>query len=142
MTEPLFARAPDVIGYFASGSRVICSPAPQDTDEDYVIYTANPGALRVQLDRLGYTYSAKDVEKYKAGKTDPFAMYNKFDAYRHPGNDHNLIVPYTVKDFKKWKVATQVATALNLTNKADRIMLFRAIRSDGQIFEDPKEIQL
>ena len=138
----LFERALSVIGWFASGSRVICDPAPTDTDEDYVLFTLDPKALRIQLEALGYTYSNKDVEKYKLGKTDPFYMYNQFDAYRHPDNDHNLIVLNKEPDYTRWKVATLVAKELNLTDKKDRIMLFRAIRSGGTLFQGRDEIEL
>ena len=41
-------------------------------------------------------------------------MYNQFDAYRHPDNDHNLIVLSRDLDYIKWKVATLVAKELNL----------------------------
>ena len=138
----LFEEAPAVIGWFASGSRVICDPAPLDTDEDFVIYTPNLKTLRVQLEALGYTYSCKDVEKYKLNKTDPFHMYNQFDAYRHPDNDHNLIVLSRDLDYIKWKVATLVAKELNLTDKKERIMLFRAIRSGGTLFQSKDKIEL
>ena len=138
----LFERATDVIGWFASGSRVICDPAPEGTDQDFVLFTPNLKTLRPQLESLGYVYSNKDVEKYKKGATDEFAMYNSFDAYRHPDNDHNLIVVSNVYDFKKWKVATMVAKELNVLDKAQRIMLFRAIRSGGTIFQRPSEVVL
>lgn len=138
----LFERSLAVVGWFASGSRAICDPAPLDTDEDFVIFTMNPKGLRIQLEALGYTYSNKDVEKYKLSKTDPFAMYNQFDAYRHPENDHNLIVLSKEQDYTRWKVATLVAKELNLTDKKERIMLFRAIRSGGTLFQGRDEIEL
>lgn len=138
----LFEKAINVTGWFATGSRVICSPAPLTTDEDFVLFTSNLKTLRLQLEALGYTYSNKDVEKYKLDKTDPFYMYNQFDAYRHPDNDHNLIVLSREQDYLRWKVATLVAKELNLTDKKDRIMLFRAIRSGGTLFQGRDEIEL
>ena len=138
----LFEKAMNVIGWFATGSRVICSPAPLTTDEDFVLFTSNLKTLRLQLEALGYTYSNKDMEKYKLSKTDPFHMYNQFDAYRHPDNAHNLIVLSREQDYLRWKVATLVAKELNLTDKKDRIMLFRAIRSGGTLFTAPEDIKL
>lgn len=138
----LFEKATEVIGWFATGSRVVCDPAPQDTDEDFVLFTSNLKGARAQLEKLGYTYSSKDVEKYKDGNTDAFAMYNKFDAFRHPDNAHNLIVVSNALDFKKWKVATLVAATLNITDKAKRVTLFRAIRSGGTYFEAPEDVKL
>lgn len=134
----LFEQALSLVGFFPTGSRAICNPPPEDTDEDFVLSTGNPKQLRGELEALGYTYSSKDVEKYKAGKTDPFAMYNSFDAYRHPDNDHNLIVVKHALDFKRWKVATLLAKELNLTNKEHRIMLFRAVRSGGELYKMPE----
>lgn len=135
MNEDLrFLKASGVIGWFETGSRVICNPPVMDTDRDFVIYTDNQRALRKELEFLGYTYSSKDMEKYKLKATDPFEMYNSFDAYRHPDTDENLIVVSNTQDFRRWRVATQVATKLNLTNKNHRIILFRAIRSGGLLF--------
>lgn len=127
----LFEKAISVIGWFESGSRVICDPPPTDTDHDFVIYTDSKSESRRELEALGYTRSNKD---YKASKTDPFAMYNSFDSYRHTDNDHNLIVVFGTGDFKRWKVATQLATLLNVTDKDKRVALFRAVRSAGTMF--------
>jgi hypothetical protein len=141
MTQ-LFEEALDIVGWFATGSRVICDPAPKDTDEDFCLYTNNLKTVRTQLEHLGYVYSNKDVEKYKTVNTDPFQVYNSFDAYRHPNNNHNLIVVSNVLDFKRWKVATLTAKALNITDKAQRVTLFRAIRSGGTVFQAPEDVKL
>lgn len=141
MTTVLFNDCINMSGFFASGSRVICSPPPEDTDEDYVLHTPNKKALQKELEALGYVLSSKDMEKYKAGNTDPFAMYNSFDAYRHPDNKHNLIVVSNQSDFKMWKVATLLARDLNLTDKAERIALFRVIRSRGEVYQSVSDLR-
>ncbi|UFK09528.1 hypothetical protein [Xanthomonas phage DES1] len=138
MNNPLFEKARSIVGYFKSGSSFVCDPPVQDTDEDYVIFTFNLANLRLELESLGYTYSNKDIEKYKLGKTDPFAMYNSFDSYRHPDNRHNLICVSNELDFTRWKVATLLAKQLNVLDKHNRISLFRAIRSGGTLYEGPK----
>ena len=138
----LFEKSLEVVGWFATGSRVICDPAPQDTDEDFVLFVSNKLAAKRELEALGYTWSSKDQEKYQAGEGDPFRLFNQFDAFRHPDNAHNLIVVTNLSDFKKWKVATNVAKALNITDKAQRVMLFRAIRSGGTLFTAPEDIKL
>ena len=135
----LFEKAVDIIGFIRSGSSYICDPPVEDTDEDFVLYANNRDKVKKQLESLGYTFSDKDVEKYKAGTPDPFAMHNNFDAYRHPDNKHNLIVVSNAADFLKWKVATLVAKELNLKDKNHRIILFRAIRSGGTHFESIKD---
>lgn len=136
----LFEKAIHLIGWTPTGSSFICDPPVLDTDEDFVLYTATPKVFREELEALGYVYSNKDIEKYKAGKTDPFALYNSFDAYRHPNNKDNLIVVKSADDFLKWKVATLLAKELNLTNKDHRIMLFRVVRSGGKCFELPEPV--
>lgn len=133
MIERAFMHAHTVLGYQQTGSSYIVNPPVLDTDEDWVVLVHSRSNARVELAKLGYTLSSKDMEKYKAGKTDPFAMYNSFDAFRHPDTNENLIVvdhPYT---FLQWKTATALAKKLNLTNKEDRIKLFRAIRSGGAV---------
>lgn len=137
----LFLKASGVIGWLETGSRVICNPPVLDTDHDFIIYTDNLRNLRKELEYLGYVYSNKDLEKYKLGKTDPFQMYNSFDAYRHPTTEDNLIVVGNAVDFKRWRVATQIATELNLRDKANRVMLFRAIRSGGVLFQSAEEFE-
>lgn len=138
----LFERSMSVVGWFATGSRVICKPAVEGTDEDFVIFTDNLHLLRRELEALGYKLSAHDKEKYKLAKNDPFQQYNTFDAYRHPDNDDNLIVTNIASDFTRWKVATLVATELNVVDKQQRIMLFRAIRSGGLLFTPAENIEL
>lgn len=137
----LFEKATNVIGFIRTGSRYICDPPVENTDEDFVIFTANKKQLQIQLQGLGYVLSIKDIEKYKADETDPFAMYNIFDAYRHPSNAHNLIVVNRADDFLRWKVATMVAKELNLRDKQHRVMLFRAIRSGGTIFDSSEKAE-
>lgn len=134
----LFERAMSVLGWQATGSSFICNPPVLDTDQDFVLFTATPYNTRKELEALGYTYSSKDAEKYKLDETevaDPFQTYNSFDAYRHPDNNHNLIVVNKAIDFTRWKVATLVAKELNLKDKATRVMLFRAIRSGGTLYQ-------
>lgn len=135
----LFEQAADLVGWFRTGSSYICDPPVLNTDDDFVLYAVNRFVLRPQLEALGYEYSNKDVKEYKDKNKDPFAKYNVFDAYRHPGNNHNLIVVASADDFLKWKVATKVAKELNLLDKRHRIVLFRAIRSGGKHFE-PAEL--
>jgi len=130
-----FEKCMNVIGFFASSSRVICSPPVLTTDEDYVIYTDKPSDLKKELTDLGYVYSAVDAEKYKTSDKPAFEAYNRFDTYRHPVTNENLIVVFSTRDFRKWRTSTLLATKLNLTKKEDRVALFRVVRSEGQLFD-------
>lgn len=136
--ERLFEKATTLLAWFQTGSSVICSPPVLDTDRDYVLLgSEGPKRLEDDLIRLGYIkttkeYGNKDIK-------DPFAMYNKITTFRFDdplkGPD-NLIVVHSTADYMKWKVATKVATKLNLTDKNDRIMLFRTIRSGGKVYTE------
>jgi len=171
----LFENCLNVVGFFATGSSIICDPPVVDSDKDYVIYTNSPAKLEAELVALGYTktsdpsYGKKSNENNLAGaipatnprwpnpfnrppqlapteettpvKRDPFEEFNTFDAYRHPDNTDNLIVLSSIKDFRLWKVATLLAKDLNVTDKAKRIALFRAVRSGGEVFQPSSSLE-
>ena len=123
-----------VMGYFRTGSSYICNPPVLDTDEDWVLYTSQHRALHKELEDRGYILSSKDAQGYLATSDDLdglFKPYNRFWAYRHKETNENLIVVDQYLHFLQWKVATELAKRLNVTNKEDRVALFRAIRSGG-----------
>lgn len=105
--------------YMASGSRVICDPAPTDTDEDWAVLSIN----RARRDELikalledGFEADGKD---YGDGTTN-FRSFRK--------DSLNIIVIFNTQEYARFALATRIATALNLVNKADRITLFSMIR--------------
>lgn len=135
MTGHLFEKADNLLCWFPTGSSVICSPPVLDTDRDYVLLSSTyPSKLVKELEDLGYTKTSKEYGD--KGIKDPFHMYNKIITFRLDGAKDNLIVVNSTADYVLWKVATQVATKLNLTDKNDRIMLFRAIRSGGKLYDE------
>lgn len=110
--------------HFPTGSRVICNPPVLDTDEDWAILaehtTWGPAnkALYDKLTELGFTLEG---DKYKDAST--FNSYRLFNI--------NLIVFRDKREFDKYKLATNIATVLNLTKKEDRVHLFQMIRDGG-----------
>lgn len=99
---------------YKTGSRVICDPAPEDTDEDWVIYPEN------------YQHYVDDL------LSDGWETYNNvnyvgelFTSLRK--GDLNYIVVSTGEMYNKFVLATKVAKRLNLLKKEERILLFQAI---------------
>lgn len=103
------------------GSRVVCNPAPTNTDADYVCLAAGfsgSETLLKALEALGYT---SDLGPTYAN--EPFRSFRKGEV--------NLIVTHHSDFFDRTMLATQVCKKLNLLNKGDRVMVFRAVR-DGK----------
>lgn len=101
-----------------TGSRVICNPAPEDTDIDYLAYVPEHKqhkflCMLCENDFVvgGDDSSCDDEEEFQSFKR---------------GN-LNIILTFNEAFYRKFKLATKVAKKLNLLKKEDRIMLFQAI---------------
>lgn len=105
---------------FATGSRIICSPPPMDTDLDVVVLVDSPAAI-VDLETLGYVVDSSSPE-YEDAVTVPMRK-----------GDVNLIVMWDKETFVRWRLATDVARELNLLDRNDRLACFRVIRSSTLI---------
>jgi len=121
---------------FKTGSRVICDPPPTDTDEDYILLipVAVLGPLASHLLTEGYTKggSLGPVEG------SPFLLseheYNSDGSVKTEGlfqswkkGELNIILTANEQYFDDFVRATFLAKALNLTDKEDRVTLFRAL---------------
>lgn len=97
------------VRYFKTGSRVICIPPVMDTDADIVVYDPH-GVLPLRNWTEATTDSNYDdgVRTFRLGEV-------------------NLIVVTEEDDFKRWKVATQIASRMNLKSKPERIALFQGV---------------
>jgi len=105
-------------GIYQTGSTVICSPPVTNTDIDFIICTPEMQKLHLFLIDNGFKESSKDQEEYELSD-DGFACYRK--------KNINLILTSNKVFYKRWVLATNVAKKLNLLNKKDRIILFKAI---------------
>ena len=94
------------------GSRVICVPAPTDTDEDVLILTDSLGTFVRKCNRSGF----KDTGSY----TGP-----AFHSLRH--GEINLIITDKKRFYDKFMLATHVCKSLNVLDKQHRITVFQAI---------------
>lgn len=100
----------------AVGSRVTCVPAPTDTDEDYLILSANDRTK--ELREIGFD-SSGSPEFYTGNDNGQFRSWRR-------GNV-NLIITPDSHFHGLFLTATQLAKRFNLLRKEDRIALFQAV---------------
>ena len=109
---------------FRTGSRVICSPAPTDTDDDYLVLANSYWCafdIYDHLEDLGYTYNSGEDSAYdNMGSFDDEEGFMSFKK-----GEVNYIITPSKEFFTKFGLATLAAKEQNLLNKADRIALFR-----------------
>jgi hypothetical protein len=100
--------------FMRTGSRYICSPAPTDTDDDYIVLDAD-GVSR---------FLAKAHFELNTDQTLYDAMPD-FMAWRK--GDLNVVVALDQCFFDRFCAATELAKARNLLVKDDRIALFQSV---------------
>jgi len=102
--------------FYHTGSRAICSPAPMDTDDDWLVLCKNISHLvdTVQmLDNSGWVRGGSEVPE------------SEFIAFRK--EEVNLIVTNSTWFYDKYREATVLSKKLNLLNKEDRIAVFSTL---------------
>lgn len=100
------------------GSRVTCFPAPEGTDEDWLVVTfRNPAEAMAQA---GFTQDGSP-EFYTGNDAGGFR------SWRIEGTDLNVITTESHEFFDRFMTATYLARRFNLLDKADRISLFQAV---------------
>jgi hypothetical protein len=97
------------------GSRVTCSPAPTDTDEDVLLLTDDLETLIGDCIEVGFTRDGDTKASYPVG----------FVSLRN--GSMNFIVTDDEEFYKKFMLATHVCKSLNVMSKIDRIIVFQAI---------------
>lgn len=114
---PLRGDIQDVV---PTGSAFICDPPVLDTDRDFCLQVQSLNAFGAKLEGLGWDVSYDDPEyrREQRGEID-FITARK--------GIYNLIIFSAELGFWAFKEATDVAKALNLTRKSDRVMLFNAV---------------
>lgn len=117
----------NVIGFRSmviTGSRVICWPAPTDTDLDIVVMV-EPSEFGVAVEFLKSTGWALPPtrEGYPEPTLGSMATLRKVIAE----TEVNLILVNSYSTFTRWRTATYVASKLNLTEKNDRVLLFSSM---------------
>lgn len=131
MSDPFFSTTPAAVCKFqainphllnwkATGSRVICDPAPLDTDEDFVVLV-DADVFDILIED-GWAVTDEDEEYGDVANVEqPFITARKGEVnliiYRHE----------MAESFYAFVAATDVAQSLNLLRKEDRVALFKAV---------------
>lgn len=102
-----------VIAYHETGSIYICNPPVTNTDFDVVVLVSDAGKYHDFLSESGWVVGGF------ADKKSAFTSYKKYY--------YNLIVTNSPSWYTKFCAATELAKAMNLTNKEDRITLFNTV---------------
>jgi len=96
------------------GSRITCTPAPTDTDADFLVYLKKRGtdisSLGFSLAESGNHYAPED---------------NIFNSWRR--GEVNLIASSDYQFVRRFLAATEIAKRFNLLEKSDRVLLFQAV---------------
>ena len=111
-----------IIGVIPSGSRIICSPAPTDTDEDWLVRVAH-GDIQSVCDSLlsqGFEFAGSMIgSEQKVSLTLDFWSFIR--------GTLNLIITTNINFFSKFHLATKICTTMNVLSKRDRVMIFEAL---------------
>jgi hypothetical protein len=97
------------------GSRVTCSPAPTDTDEDVLLLTDDKSTLIGDCIEVGFKWDSDVTKSYP----------DSFVSLRN--GEMNLIITDDEEFYKKFMLATHVCKFLNVQGKLNRICVFQAI---------------
>lgn len=110
------------------GSRIVCNPAPTDTDEDWIVLAQNPDVDEA-LVRLGFIRTDRDYGHKEHGH--PIRSYRS--------GDLNVLVTPDREVFRRTMEATRLATQFNLLKKTDRIALHEALVDQHYFYLLPDE---
>lgn len=113
-------NADGVYNGFHGGSRVMCRPAPTDTDDDYVLL------LHGDLDMINLGFKLAD-DGWRLGGSGAIHNHgvNVFQSWKK--GELNVIITHNLEWFSKMRTATKVCAVLNEMDKARRIMIFQAV---------------
>lgn len=111
----------NILKILATGSRAICNPVPEGSDEDTLLLIEGELDSRdteVTMQALGFTYEGN--RHYASnGELKPFQSWRRRQA--------NWVLTNSPKYFELFEVATTLAKRLNLLDKNDRIAVFAAL---------------
>jgi hypothetical protein len=115
------------------GSRITCSPAPEDTDQDVLVLVAKAQLLDCvfELQDVGFSLDGSrpdDLQKH-------LESAESFSSFKQ--GDLNLILTSDERFFRRFMAATSVAKHLNLLEKEDRIALFQAVLYGNDVLVSP-----
>lgn len=106
-----------VFEYFPTGSRTICDPAPTDTDQDWVV-KVSPRRYKTFIEILTEDFGFENCSKDYADSRSTSLKKG----------DVNLILVRDSFTYDSWKTATRICQKLNLTEKKDRVYVFKQLQ--------------
>lgn len=109
------------VSYQLVGSRAICHPVPENSDEDILCWI-DWGNFANAVDELKANGWAQDTGDGYDG------CY--FWSYRHPSSNVNILITKNGDYYNHFVIAVDVCKALNLLNKADRIKVHNILLAD------------
>lgn len=107
-----------VKAFSPTGSRVICTPPPTDTDEDWICFHPQHSKAMVALESNGFR-SEGNPQFYTGNDRGSFRSLRKGEV--------NLILTDEREFYDLFVSATELARRFNLTRKSDRIALFQVV---------------
>lgn len=110
-----FTKFDTYVSHHRTGSRYICNPPVVGTDDDYVVKTYDKASFLDEASANGWAVHSDDDYP----EDDDFVSVRLGDV--------NLIVTEQDEFYGRFVTATNIARAMNLTNKDDRISLFQGI---------------
>lgn len=113
-------NADGVYDGFHGGSRVMCLPAPTDTDDDYVFLLHND----IELIELG---NLLHNDGWRLGGSRAIHNEGNNIFYSWTKGELNVITTANFDWFCRMRTATRVCCVLNEPSKERRVMIFQAI---------------
>ncbi len=126
--EPTQAILDHLISIERVGSRVTCSPAPTDTDEDWLVLLKPRAKGVFENGPSDAPITALRAIGFEMDGRTPFYTGNDAGGFRSwRRGEVNLIVTRDATFHELFLTATELARRFNLLEKADRIALFQAV---------------
>jgi hypothetical protein len=113
-------NADGVYDGFHGGSRVMCRPAPTDTDDDYILL------LHSDMDVLNLGHRMSQ-DGWKLGGSKAIHNEGNNIFYSWKLGELNVVITSNFEWFCKMRTATKVCCVLNELSKERRVMIFQAI---------------
>lgn len=109
--------------YQACGSRITCTPVPDNTDRDWIVLVKEGewDTFCCTLFDSNWIQGGSSIPN-ECNTLSPDARFNSFTL-----DIDNIIATASPEFYRRFVSATHVAKRLNLLNKDDRIAVFQAV---------------
>jgi hypothetical protein len=94
------------------GSKAICTPVPENADEDWLVYFVHESGKLAAINTL--------LEKGWE-KNENYGLDEQFVSLKQVGNEVNLIMTHDGKFYDRFITAMNICKKLNVTDKKTRI---------------------